>query len=68
MTEDDQFQFILDQCEKMRKKNQPDLMELWYRQREDYRKQIFGERKDDNWSLYSYGSQPHKDGYCLYTY
>lgn len=68
MTNQQQLEFILEQCRKIREKNQPDLMELWRSQQEAMRKQIFGERKHDNWSLYSYGSKPNKNGYSLYTY
>lgn len=68
MSEKEQLDFILEQCRKMRQENQPYLMELWRRQQEEYRKQIFGERKRDDWSLYSYGTQPNKNGYSLYTY
>jgi|GEM_PF-2247801 len=68
MTNQQQLEFILEQCRKMREKNQPDMMKLWHRQQEEMRKQIFGERKHDNWSLYSYGSQPNKNGYSLYSY
>ncbi|EHL3675487.1 hypothetical protein AAB123_005027 [Escherichia coli] len=51
MTNQQQIEFILEQIRKMREKNQPDMMELWRRQQEEYRKQIFGERKRDGWSL-----------------
>lgn len=68
MSEKEQLEFILEQCRKMRQENQPDLMELWQLQQEEYRKQIFGERKHGDWNLYSYGTQPNKNGYSLYTY
>ncbi|WP_225115565.1 hypothetical protein [Escherichia coli] len=51
MTNQEQIEFILEQIRKMREKNQPDMMEIWRRQQEEFRKQIFGERKRDGWSL-----------------
>lgn len=51
MTNQQQIEFILEKIRKMREKNQPDMMELWRRQQEECRKQIFGERKRDGWSL-----------------
>ncbi|EFN2531631.1 hypothetical protein [Escherichia coli] len=68
MTNQQQIEFILEQIRKMREKNQPDMMEIWRRQQEEYRKHIFGERKQDGWSLYGYGTRPNKNGYSLYTY
>lgn len=62
------IEFILEQIRKMREKNQPDMMEIWRRQQEEYRKHIFGERKQDDWSLYGYGTRTNKNGYSLYTY
>ncbi len=44
MTNQEQIEFILEQIRKMREKNQPDMMEIWRRQQEECRKQIFGER------------------------
>lgn len=52
----------------MRQKKQPDLMEVWQKQQDEYRRQIFGERKPDNWSLYAIGTRPNKNGYNLYSY
>lgn len=68
MTNQQQIEFILEQIRKMREKNQPDMMEIWRRQQEEYRKHIFGERKQDDWSLYGYGTRTNKNGYSLYTY
>ncbi|HBB1366712.1 TPA: hypothetical protein J0500_005056 [Escherichia coli] len=68
MTNQQQIEFILEQIRKMREKNQPDMMEIWSRQQEEYRKHIFGERKQDEWSLYDYGTRTNKNGYSLYTY
>lgn len=51
MTNQQQIEFILEQIRKMREKNQPDMMEIWRHQQEEYRKHIFGERKWDGWSL-----------------
>ncbi|EKF0954471.1 hypothetical protein ACVWTM_004423 [Escherichia coli] len=68
MTNQQQIELILEQIRKMREKNQPDMMELWSRQQEEYRKHIFGERKQDGWSLYGYGTRPNKNGYSLYAY
>lgn len=51
MTNQQQIEFILEQNRKMREKNQPDMMELWRRQREEWHRHIFDERKWDGWSL-----------------
>ncbi|EJE5156115.1 hypothetical protein ACP9J5_003828 [Escherichia coli] len=51
MTNQQQIEFILEQIRKMREKNQPDMMELWRQQREEWHRHIFGERKRDGWSL-----------------
>ncbi|EOA1937364.1 hypothetical protein ACHUKP_003164 [Escherichia coli] len=51
MTNQQQIEFILERIRKMREKNQPDMMELWRRQREEWHRHIFGERKWDGWSL-----------------
>ncbi|WP_244575603.1 hypothetical protein [Escherichia coli] len=40
MTNQQQIEFILEQIRKMREKNQPDMMEIWRRQQEEYRKHI----------------------------
>ena len=68
MTNQQQIEFILEQIRKMREKNQPDMMERWRRQQEEYRKHIFRERKQDGWSLYGYGTRTNKNGYSLYAY
>lgn len=41
MTNQQQIEFIIEQIRKMREKNQPDMMEIWRRQQEEYRKHIF---------------------------
>lgn len=68
MTNQQQLEFILEQCRKMREKNQPDLMELWRRQQEEYKRQIHGNKKEDVWSLYSCDTHPNKNSCSLYTY
>lgn len=40
MTNHQQIEFILEQIRKMREKNQPDMMELWRRQREEWHRHI----------------------------
>ena len=61
MSEKEQLEFILELCRQARERNKPDLRKAWGAQQEAYRRAIGG-------NLYSYGTNPYRSGYSLYTY